>query len=136
MAAIYVALILVVMPALERQKTIPDIARWVAARAGPDTRIATYQMNRWNTAFRFYVDRHVAMIDSDDKLLEFLNHSSNAGDPTPFYLVIPQPQYEEFLGRGVPLREVYAREGMWVTSGKALWRQDVPLARWVVVTTR
>ena len=43
---------------------------------GPDTRVASYQLNRWNTAFRFYVDRHVTMLDADDKMLEFFNHSS------------------------------------------------------------
>ena len=130
MGAIYAALIVAVMPALEQQKVIPDVARWVATRATPETRIASYQLNRWNTAFRFYVDRHVAMIDSDDKLLEFLESSPDA----PFYLVMLQSGYEEFLQRGVPLRAVYAREGMWATSGRALWRTGVPPTRFVVVT--
>lgn len=130
MGAIYAALITAVMPALEQQKVIPDVARWVAMRAEPETRIASYQLNRWNTAFRFYVDRHVTMIDSDDQLLKFLENSSDA----PFYLVMLQSGYEEFLQRGVPLREVYAREGMWATSGRALWRRGIPPTRFVVVT--
>jgi 4-amino-4-deoxy-L-arabinose transferase-like glycosyltransferase len=128
MAAIYTAIVLAVMPALERQKVVPDLARWVAMRAAPETRVASYQLNRWNTAFRFYVDRHVTMLDSDDKLLEFLD------DPAPFYLIMLQSGYEEFVHRGVPLKEVHAREGMWATSGRALWRQGVPATRFVVVT--
>ncbi len=41
-ATIYVGVLLLVMPALERQKVIPEIARWVASHAAPDTRIASY----------------------------------------------------------------------------------------------
>ena len=39
---------------------------------GPDTRIASYQLNRWNTAFRFYVDRHVTMFDEPEDMAEFV----------------------------------------------------------------
>ncbi len=129
---IYAGILLFVVPALETQKVIPDIAKWVAGRADTETRIASYQLNRWNTAFRFYVDRHVTMLDSEDQLLAFVN---DAGKSKP-YLVMRQPEYEEFLGRGVPLEEVYAREGMWATSGRALWRRAVPATRFVVATLR
>jgi 4-amino-4-deoxy-L-arabinose transferase-like glycosyltransferase len=131
MTVIYTAIVLVVMPALERQKVVPDLARWVAAHAGPDSRVATYQLNRWNTAFRFYVDRHVTMLDSDDTMLAFFN---DRDDAAPFYVVMLQSGYDEFRERGVALKEVYAREGMWATSGRALWRQGVPPTRFVVVT--
>ena len=127
-AAIYGGVVLFAMPALERQKVVPDIAKWVVARYEPGARVASYQLNRWNTAFRFYVDRHVTMVDSDDEMLEFFK------DPAPFYVVMLQPGYEEFVSRGVPLKEVYAREGMWATSGRALWRRDVPPTRFIVAT--
>jgi hypothetical protein len=70
----------------------------------------------------------VTMLDSDDKLIEFFK------SPEPFYLVMRQPEYEGFLARGMPLEEVYAREGMWATSGRALWRTADPATRFVVVT--
>jgi hypothetical protein len=118
------------MPALEKQKVIPDIARWVASRAEPETRIASYQLNRWNTAFRFYVDRHVTMMDDAEQMVEFINSEK------PFYGVMLGEGYEELVARGVPLRAVYEREGMWATSGRALWRKAVPATRFVVVTSR
>ena len=40
--------------------------------------------------------------------------------------------YDELVARGVPLQVVYAREGMWATSGRALWRRSVPATRFVV----
>ena len=57
----YAGLVLWVLPALEQRKVVPDVARWVAMKASPIERVATYRLNRWNTAFRFYVARHVAM---------------------------------------------------------------------------
>jgi hypothetical protein len=43
-----------VLPALEARKVVPDIARRVATLAGDAVRIATYRLNRWNPAYRFY----------------------------------------------------------------------------------
>jgi 4-amino-4-deoxy-L-arabinose transferase-like glycosyltransferase len=130
---IYAGILLFVMPALEKQKVIPDIAKWVASRAEPETRVCSYRLNRWNTAFRFYVDRHVTMLDDPEPILDFVTGSRG---PAPFYCVMLDEGYRELVERGVPIREVYAREGMWATSGRALWRKAVPATRFVVVTSR
>jgi 4-amino-4-deoxy-L-arabinose transferase-like glycosyltransferase len=130
---IYAGILLFVMPALEKQKVVPDLARWVASRVEPGTRVASYQLNRWNTAFRFYVDHHVAMLDDVDQIVELLNVS---GGPRPFFCVMPGEGFEDLVSRGLPLKEVYARDGMWATSGRALWRRGIPATRFVVVTSR
>ena len=131
-ATIYAGVIVFVMPALEKQKVIPQIARWVASHAEPDTQIASYRLNRWNTAFRFYVDRHVMMLDDVDEMVTFVNDSRDPRGPKPFYCVMFGEGYEELVARGVPLKEVFAAEGMSVTSGRALWRRAVPATRFVV----
>ncbi len=128
MTITYGGLILWVMPALEQQKVVPDIAHWVATRAATTDQVASYRLNRWNTAFRFYVGRHVAMIDAPDEAKALFKGSE------PFYCAMFGPAYDEFIAQGVPLRIVYEREGMAVTSGRVLWRQRVPPARFVVVT--
>ena len=125
---IYAGLVLFVIPALEAQKVIPDVARWVASQADPADRVGTYRLSRWNTAFRFYVDRHVTMLDDQEQMAAFFN------DPDPFYVVMLEPDYRHFLARGAPLKEAYSRDGMWVTSGRALWRRAPPPTRFVVVT--
>jgi 4-amino-4-deoxy-L-arabinose transferase-like glycosyltransferase len=119
-----------VLPALEQQKVVPDVARWVATRAGGTDRVASYQLNRWNTAFRFYVGRHVAMIDAPDEARALFTGNK------PFYCTMLGPAYDTFVAEGVPLRIVYEREGMWATSGRALWRRKLPPTRFVVVTRR
>ena len=42
--------------------------------------------------------------------------------------------YDRFVAQGVPLTLHYEREGLWATSGRALWRTGAPLARFVVVS--
>jgi 4-amino-4-deoxy-L-arabinose transferase-like glycosyltransferase len=124
----YAGLIGWVIPAFEQKKVVPDVARYVAAHATASDQVATYQLNRWNTAFRFYADRHVAMIDAPDEARRLMSGT------VPFYCTMLQSSSEEFVAEGLPLRIVYQREGMWATSGRALWRGQPSLARFVVVT--
>ena len=112
----------------EHRKVVPDVARWVAARAAPGDRVASYRLNRWNTAYRFYVNRHTDMLESPEEALAFFDR------PEPFYCAMLTPAYEEFVAQGVPLRVVYSREGMWATSGRVLWRRRIPPTEFVVVT--
>jgi 4-amino-4-deoxy-L-arabinose transferase-like glycosyltransferase len=128
MACLYAGTLLWVVPAFEERKVVPDIARWIAARAGPDDRVAAYLLNRWSTAFRFYVGRHTTFLQGPDTAPNFFSA------PEPFYVAMLQPAYEEFVARGIPLKVVYAREGMWVTTGRALWREKEAPTRFVVVT--
>jgi 4-amino-4-deoxy-L-arabinose transferase-like glycosyltransferase len=124
----YAGLVLWALPALEQRKVVPDLARWVATRASATDLVATYRLNRWNTVFRFYVARHVAMIDAPDEASAMFKGTE------PFYCVMQGTSYDEFVAGGAPLRIVYEREGMSATSGRALWRSRSPLTRFVVVT--
>jgi hypothetical protein len=129
-AVTYVGIILWVMPALEQHKVVPELARWTSAHASPGARLASYRMNRWNTAFRFYLDRHTTILESPEEAREFF------AQPGPFYCVMLARAYEEFAAQGVPLQVVYTREGMTATSGRVLWRQRVPFTEFVIVTLR
>ena len=126
--ATYAGLILFVLPAFEQRKVVPDVAGWVASHAQPSDRIASFRLNRWNPAYRFYVGRHTAFLDDADQAAAFF------GSAQPFYCVMRSSDYDEFVARGVRLTVVYEREGMWATSGRALWRSAAPLARFVVVS--
>ena len=129
LAVTYIGILLFVMPALERRKVVPDVARWVATHVEVDDRVASYRLNRWNTVFRFYVDRHTTLLEAPQEAEAFFNGEA------PFYCAMLQAEYEAFVARGVPLKVVYAREGMWATSGRALWRAQAPPTRFVIVTS-
>jgi hypothetical protein len=59
MLILYAGVIVFVLPALEQRKVIPAMAEWVASRADADDRLASFRLNRWNPAYRFYVGRHI-----------------------------------------------------------------------------
>ncbi len=42
--------------------------------------------------------------------------------------------YDELVARGAPLQIVAQRDGLWMTTGRVLWREFAPDARFVVVT--
>ena len=130
MVATYAAVITWVLPALEQRKVIPDVARWVASRAGPDVRVGTYRLNRWSNAFRFYVDHHTSHMDGVEEARAFF------ADPTPAYAVMTRQFLYELAGQGIQLQVEYERDGMWVTSGRALWRRREPPTRFVVVSRK
>jgi 4-amino-4-deoxy-L-arabinose transferase-like glycosyltransferase len=129
LAVLYVGVAGAVIPKLEQRKVVPDIARWVASHASGSDRVATFRLNRWNTAYRFYVDRPVTVVESDEEAREFF------GDPSPFYCVMTGQLYDALRSAGVPLRIAYERDGMWVTSGRALWRSGNASTRFVVATS-
>ena len=130
MAATYAAVVTWVVPALEQHKVIPDVGRWVAARSAEGARVGTYRLNRWSNTFRFYVDHHVSHMDSADEARAFFD------DTAPGFAVMTGQFFDELTAQGIPLQIEYEREGMWVTSGRALWRRRETPTRFVVVSRR
>jgi 4-amino-4-deoxy-L-arabinose transferase-like glycosyltransferase len=130
MIVTYAGVILYILPALEERKVIPDVAAFVAARAEPGDRIASYRLNRWNPAYRFYVGRHTTFLEDAAAANAFFQR------PEPFYIVMRRDGYDDLVSQGAPLRILYEREGMAVTSGRALWRTPEPTVRYVVATKR
>ena len=128
MLATYAGLILFVLPAFEQRKVIPDVAQWVVARAKPTDRLATYRLNRWTPAYRFYAGRHMEFLESHDEAARFLER------PEPYYCVMRRDAYDELVGRGLRLKILHEREGMTATSGRAIWRSKDRLTRFVVVS--
>lgn len=123
----YAGLILFALPALEQHKVAPDLARFVVSRAADRDRVASYRLNRLTPAFRFYVNRHTYFLHSPAEADAFFR----SGEP--FYCVMAREAYDELVARGMALDILYQREGVWVTSGRALSRKRLPLTQFVVV---
>jgi 4-amino-4-deoxy-L-arabinose transferase-like glycosyltransferase len=129
MGVIYASALFWIIPRMEELKVVPQVARWVSERATPGERIAAVHMNRWKPAYRYYVDRHVAFLDSDEEARRFY------ADPAPHYSVMTEERLRELRGAGVPLQVVYQQEGWWATSGRMLWRRPGGLTTFVVATS-
>jgi 4-amino-4-deoxy-L-arabinose transferase-like glycosyltransferase len=123
----YAGLVGFVLPALEEKKVVDDLARDLVSDSAGAERVATFRLDRWNPAFRFYVGRHVTFLT---EIVEAETYFRSAG---PFYCVMRQPAFDEFVARGVPLERVRERDGMWATSGRSLWRRRIPTTRFVLV---
>jgi len=123
----YAGLVGFVMPALERQKVVDNIARWAAA-TDSNAEIATYRLDRWNPAFRFYIGRHVTFLESPAEARAFFDSAR------PFYCLMRKPAYDEFVAQGAPLGIALEQEGIWATSGRALWRQSIQPTHFVLAT--
>src|SRR5438876_745195 len=79
---------------------------------------------------RHLIGRHPTFLDDPAEAVAFFSQ------PEPFYAAMRHDAYEELVARGAPLRVVYEREGMAVTSGRALWRTPEPPVRYVVAVKR
>lgn len=128
MGVIYASALVWVVPRMEELKVVPRVARWVAHRATPGERIAAVHMNRWKPAYRYYVDRHVTFLDSDEDARRFF------ADPVPHYSVMTEERWRELQEAGVPLQVVHRQDGWWATSGRMLWRRPGRLTTFVVAT--
>ena len=110
----YVVIIVVGFPAFERAKPIKDVGQFVALTAAPTDRIASYQLNRWTSSWRFYVNRPSLFLDDPADLRRFIQEPGRA------YCAMLERDYRRLLAEGVPLRLVYRREGLLVTTGRGL----------------
>jgi 4-amino-4-deoxy-L-arabinose transferase-like glycosyltransferase len=122
----YLGLVAFVMPALEQRKVVDDVARVMTRQSTGGERVATYRMDRWNPAFRFYAGRHVTFLNEPAEARAFVDA------PQPFYCLMRRPAFDEFVAHGVPLRIVDRERGMWATSGRVLWRKQITLTEFVL----
>jgi hypothetical protein len=74
-------------------------------------------MGRWNSAYRFYVDRPVSMLEADHEAEAFF------ADPRPALLLTTMPRVEELRHLGIELTVLHQQDGLWASSGQALWRR-------------
>jgi len=129
LAITYAGLVAFVMPALDRRKVVSDMARQIAIHREAESavpRVASFHFT--NPAFRFYVNQPVTYLEDPTQARAFFELDG------PFYCLMRKAAYDEFVAQGVPLRIVYEKEGMAVTSGRALWRRRLPETRFVLVT--
>ena len=122
----YAGLITFVMPALDQKKVVDDLARDLSAVSSGTEPVATFRMDRWNPAFRFYVGRHVTFLNESHEAEAFFRST-----PGPFYCLMRKPAFDEFAAKGIPLQIVRERDGMWATTGRSLWRKRIPTTQFV-----
>lgn len=125
----YVIAIGSVLPVIERQKVVADVTRWTT-RAGASAPVCGYRLNRWNNSLLFYTGRSVGLFDSPEQF----RHA--AATEQGLLCLTTIEGFDELTRAGLELTVLHEREGLWATSGRALWRSGPQLTRFVVVTTK
>jgi hypothetical protein len=118
-----------VLPALEREKPARELAGWMAAHAGPSDVVATYQLNRWTFAWRFYVNRPALLLEHHDHLIAAMNRATRV------YCAMREERLHELRARGLRLRVVFERTGLSSTTRRGRFlRLEPRFQRFVVVS--
>ncbi|MEO7190999.1 MAG: glycosyltransferase family 39 protein [Vicinamibacterales bacterium] len=125
----YSVVLVAVLPEFERVKPVKDLARWVATSVPADARVGAYRIDRWNTSWRFYVDRFVDELAGPDDFDGFMDDDQKL-------CVMMQQDFDELVAGGRPIEIVQERAGLRVTSGHALKRNGAANLKTFVVVGR
>jgi len=126
----YTVMLVALLPRFESAKPVRELGRIVASTVSPSAVVGAYRMDRWNTSWRFYVDRPVEELRTKDELGAFLDGSDRE------LCLMLDTDFNDLLAAGLPLRIVEQRRGLFTTSGRAItrggsagWRTFLVVAR-------
>lgn len=114
---LYLVVLSWVVPSLEQQKVVADLARAVPTVGGRAPRLCTYQLNRWTNSFLFYTKQRAAVLDEPGAFARFVKEDG------PFFCVVPESSIGELDSVQARFRVTRRAEGLWATSGRALWKK-------------
>jgi hypothetical protein len=114
---VYMVTVAVGYPALENAHPTSLVARRIRSVAAPDAAVGLYQLERWRSSLRYYLEKPVKRLDDEGELRQFL-----AGGPA--YVVLRRREYDALRAAGVPLHEVMRHRAVIGTTGTGLRRQQ------------
>jgi hypothetical protein len=125
----HVGLLEGVLPGLEREKPVRELAQWMATHAGPNDVVAAYHMNRWTSGWRFYVNRPALLLEHHDHLIAAMNGTTRV------YCAMREDGFEQLRSRGLRLRIAFERRGLSSTTRRGRFlRLEPHFQRFLVVT--
>lgn len=116
-----------VVPSLERQKVVHELARTMASPGPAAPRLCAYRLNRWTNSLLFYAGRRVEVFDAPEDFERFV------GTDGPFACLLPEDRVGELAAAHGRFRVTRRAEGLWATSGRALWKKRRAPAAFLVV---
>lgn len=119
-----------VLPVIEKQKVVADVTRWATTTADLSTPLCGYRLNRWNNSLLFYAGRLVSLFDSPEQFRDA------AAKEQALLCLTTKEGVDELTRAGLRVSVLHEREGLWATSGRALWRTGPQLTTFVVIKTQ
>jgi 4-amino-4-deoxy-L-arabinose transferase-like glycosyltransferase len=99
-------------PVLERSRPTPPLGRWIARHAPLDVPVGVYRLSDWLGTARYYSQRPVVRLDTEDALRGFLTRWPDA------FVILPQGQCDQLGASGVDLEPVVGLPGIVGRTGK------------------
>jgi 4-amino-4-deoxy-L-arabinose transferase-like glycosyltransferase len=115
--AVYIAVVAVGFPILERSRPTAPVGRWVRRHTRPGTAIGTYGLDDWRASIRYYSDRTVVPLTEVNDVETFLRQT-----PDSFVLMLRQ-DFDRLRNSNGEFVEIAGRPAIVGRSGRYLRRQ-------------
>jgi 4-amino-4-deoxy-L-arabinose transferase-like glycosyltransferase len=99
--SLYVVVVTIGLPTLERTKPTALIARTLRQRAPKDAPAGIYKLEQWRASLRYYAQRPLARLSTPEDLAAF------ASESRPIYVFMVRRDYRILRNSGMKLREVF-----------------------------
>jgi 4-amino-4-deoxy-L-arabinose transferase-like glycosyltransferase len=117
--AVYVVIVNVGYPTLERARPTALIASTLRQKTASDAPAGIYRLEQWRASLRYYTQRPLARLTSPQDLATF------AAQPRPIYALMIRRDYRSLRQSGLGLREVFRCRAVvgTIRTGSGLRRQ-------------
>ena len=117
--AVYMLVVTIGLPTLERTRPTALIASRLQQRTSPDAPAGIYRLEQWRASLRYYAQRPLARLSTPEDMHAF------AAQSRPIYVFMIRRDYRSLRGRGLHLREVFrCRAVVGTTRTKSGLRQQ------------
>lgn len=115
---VYAAGVAIGYPVLERTRPTALVARTLRRVASPDAPVALYKLSRWRASVRYYAERPIVAVESEEELRAMLVSNPRV------YVILLRRDFEALRAGGMPLRAVARHRAVVGTTGRGLRRQQ------------
>jgi hypothetical protein len=114
---VYVVVVAVGFPVLERTRPTALVGRYLARNAGATAPVGLFRLERLRASLRYYAERPVTRIESPDEMRAFLAQTRQV------YVVLRRAEFNALRETGVPIHLVRHYRAVVGTTGRGLRRQ-------------
>ena len=115
--AAYLVVVSVGYPVLEHTRPSALIGRRLQHLTSASAPTAIYRMERWRASLRYYADRPLDDLETEQDVRAFLSR------PQPVYVVLVRREFEALEKEGLPIRMLLQHPAVVGTTGTGLRRQ-------------
>ncbi len=114
---VYVSVLLVGLPLLERSRPTASLGTWVRDNSRHDFPLGVLGLHDWRGSIRYYADRVLVPLDNPDDVRAFFDRQPDG------YVMMRRRDYQALRAQGADLRAMGGRPAIVGRTGKYIRRQ-------------